>query len=54
MYENDMGSTDTITMETLVKAAKAMNQNAEVTLKNMLEAIESISAEELQKEIDKE
>ena len=54
MYENDMGSTDTITMETLVKAAKAMNQNAEVTLKNMQEAIEAISAEDLQKEIDKE
>jgi hypothetical protein len=54
MYDNDMGSTDTITMETLVKAARAMNQNAEVTLKNMQDAIEAISAEDLQKEIDKE
>ena len=54
MSENDMGSTDTITTETLVKAAKAMNQNAEVTLKNMQEAIEAISVEDLQKEIDKE
>ncbi len=54
MYENDMGSTDTITTETLVKAAKAMNQNAEVTLKNMQEAVEAISVEDLQKEIDKE
>jgi hypothetical protein len=54
MYENDMGSTDTITTETLVKAAKVMNQNAEVTLKNMQEAIEAISEEDLQKEIDKE
>lgn len=54
MYENDMGSKETVTLETLAKAAKAMNQDASETLKNMKEAIEAISAEDLQAEIDKE
>lgn len=53
MYENDMGSQDTVTLESLAKAAKAMDQNAEETLKNMKEALEAISTEDLQKEIDK-
>jgi hypothetical protein len=54
MYENDMGSKDTVTLETLAKAAKAMDQNAEDTIKNMKEALDAISVEDLQKEIDKE
>lgn len=53
MYENDMGSKDTVTLETLANAAKAMNQTAEETLKNMKDALENISVEDLEKEMNK-
>lgn len=53
LYKDDMGNSKNLTLKDFAEAAIASNMSAEDTLANIKEALEEITPEMLQEEIDK-